>query len=138
MRTAPQLDCTAFPPGALCADTPPLLANTWHSDLPDRCLSRQLACIRTQLNNGRHCSLVSQRLQLDPGCIYIIGGIVDRNRHKQLCFNKAEEQVRLRNWFVAGLNSQYSVSATCIPTASQRLLPVMLAHALVHFTFHST
>ena len=34
-------------------------------------------------------------MQLDPEAIYIIGGIVDRNRHKMLCFNKAVGQVRL-------------------------------------------
>jgi len=31
-------------------------------------------------------------VQLDPDSVYIIGGIVDRNRHKQLCYNKAVEQ----------------------------------------------
>lgn len=30
--------------------------------------------------------------ELDPEAIYIIGGIVDRNRHKLLCYNKAVEQ----------------------------------------------
>lgn len=30
--------------------------------------------------------------ELDPEAIYIVGGIVDRNRHKLLCYNKAEEQ----------------------------------------------
>jgi hypothetical protein len=33
--------------------------------------------------------------QLDPEAVYIIGGIVDRNRHKLLCYNKAEAQVGL-------------------------------------------
>ena len=31
--------------------------------------------------------------ELDPAAVYIIGGIVDRNRHKQLCYNKAVEEV---------------------------------------------
>ncbi|KAL4457476.1 hypothetical protein ABPG75_012341 [Micractinium tetrahymenae] len=30
--------------------------------------------------------------ELDGEAVYIIGGIVDRNRHKLLCYNKAEEQ----------------------------------------------
>lgn len=33
--------------------------------------------------------------QLDSEAIYVVGGIVDRNRHKLLCYNKAEEQVGL-------------------------------------------
>lgn len=31
--------------------------------------------------------------ELDPKDVYVIGGLVDRNRHKNLCFERAEQQV---------------------------------------------
>lgn len=51
--------------------------------------------------------------QLDPEAIYIVGGIVDRNRHKLLCYNKAEEQVH------AGLGLQLNTGACCAQLACQ-------------------
>ena len=33
--------------------------------------------------------------ELDSSKLYVIGGIVDRNRHKNICFRKAESQVTL-------------------------------------------
>lgn len=38
-----------------------------------------------------HCRYRRNLEKLEPGTNYIVGGIVDKNRHKLLCYNKARE-----------------------------------------------
>lgn len=60
----------------------------------------QTAATYTDHYKEQHDSLVyltadspNELSSLDPVKKYIIGGIVDRNRHKNICFKKAEAQV---------------------------------------------
>ena len=66
--------------------------------------------------------------KIDPNCAYIIGGIVDRNRHPNLTFNKAKEQkighdrlpiaehVKLNSSCVLTVNQVFDIMATFINT----------------------
>jgi tRNA (guanine9-N1)-methyltransferase len=51
---------------------------------------------------------------LDPGRAYIIGGIVDRNRHKGICFEKAQAQGIATAQLSVGEHLKKAASKVCV------------------------
>ena len=49
---------------------------------------------------------------LDPKCFYIIGGLVDRNKLKRICFNRAEEH---------GIRTARLPIASCLQLAGSKV-----------------